>query len=245
MYNEHDQNQVKKIYRDRRRKKRKRRIRIFMLIIVVLGFWYYLSSDYSRITKIEISGNEQINQEEILKMSNIQSGIDKIIFLRSNQIEDLIHEITGIKDVNVKNHYNGKVTITVKEYETIAYFQENDQFFLINQNGEVIISQNTTNLHIDTLPKLENFNQKILESFAVEYAKLDEEVRGLISDITYNPKPSDEKRCEIILSTSLKLIVRYDDMVVQLKDDNLTKLINQNPNATSFDLNGKYCYITE
>ncbi|WP_222126639.1 cell division protein FtsQ/DivIB [Paenibacillus sp. 32O-W] len=97
---------------------------VFFLTVLAILFF---QSSISKISVIEISGNEMVPSEQIGQASNIQIG-DSFFLIDTHRTAELIRSLDMIEEVEITKNFPGEVTIKVKEYKRVAY--------QINADGE-------------------------------------------------------------------------------------------------------------
>ncbi|MBP1961386.1 cell division protein FtsQ/DivIB [Paenibacillus aceris] len=103
----------------RARTNRKLLIFLFIFFIIIL-FILFFQSSLSRISAIEVEGNELMASEAIGQASQIAVG-DRFFAFSSRSIEQRITSLPMIKSAVVKKHFPGVVHITVQEYPKVAF----------------------------------------------------------------------------------------------------------------------------
>lgn len=179
----------------KRRKKRDprkiiRALRNLLIIIAsVLALYYFTQSPFFALNKIEVKGNNQIPQNEIIQKSGLCLGIN-YFDIDTGLIERRLTSIPVIASVEVSKHLPDQMKIIVKEREPLALYCTQDSFVVIDDKGYCIekgISANNYNLPIitgleaDSLKPGEQVSkEKYLQSVL---AVLDDNVQQHISEI--------------------------------------------------------------
>jgi len=121
---------------------------VFLFILVI---FYFIIFSWFQISKINISGNDKINTEDIEKIAN--SVINKkiiplslfninsrsIFLLNKKKISDsIINNFPDIGQVNVTKKLPGSVEILIKERIQFSVFcNENNECFSMDDNGVI------------------------------------------------------------------------------------------------------------
>ncbi|MDQ1912995.1 FtsQ-type POTRA domain-containing protein [Paenibacillus sp. GD4] len=106
----------------------------FITLLLVLFF----QSTLSKITEVEISGQEHVSVGEIGQAAAVQPG-DHFFSVSSNEIESRIKSLRMIETVTVSKHFPGKIQIEVKEYPKVAYqFNESGQVEALLADASVV-----------------------------------------------------------------------------------------------------------
>lgn len=245
IYNEHDNNQVKAIYKKRRKKRRMRRIRLVGVILVIVLIVSFFISDLSKIQSIKITGNALLTSDEIVESLSIKVHQSFTFFNTSSGIKSDVEDVPFIKSAKVNKDLLGRVNIEVTETTPAGYASINNILYVFDDQGDVKEDKNNTLLqYVQRTPKLNNFDDDHLKQFIKEYVKIPSVVRNKISDINYAPAPGDDDRCEFYMNDGKVLYVRTSKMAQQLADDNYAKKIAQFPNYKYYDFVGKYVYVS-
>ena len=87
---------------------------LFILIFLNTGF--LLTSDYFRVSEIELSGNNELFQEtDFIKLALGQS----IWLINNDTFMDQTQQMPTIQSINIKKEYPNKITIELTEYDKI------------------------------------------------------------------------------------------------------------------------------
>ncbi|NOU95398.1 FtsQ-type POTRA domain-containing protein [Paenibacillus sp. LMG 31456] len=117
----------------------------FITLLCVLFF----QSSFSKVSSIEIQGQELLTAEAIGQASEVKAG-DHFFSVSSSKIEDHVKALKMVQSVNVSKHFPGVIRIEVKEYPKVAYqFGENNQPQAILADGSVITVSNGVNFVLD------------------------------------------------------------------------------------------------
>jgi cell division protein FtsQ len=92
---------------------------LFVFFIIVLVILFFQSS-LSRISEIQIEGNEMVASDVIGQAAAIHIG-DRFFATSGKTIEDRITSLKMIQSAGVKKHFPGVVHILVKEYPKVAF----------------------------------------------------------------------------------------------------------------------------
>ncbi|WNQ14217.1 FtsQ-type POTRA domain-containing protein [Paenibacillus aurantius] len=90
---------------------------VFFLIVFAILFF---QSSFSKITSIEIAGNDVVSSEQIGQASQAAVG-DQFFAVGSSVVEERVKALQTIESVQVTKSFPGKIRIEVKEYPRAAY----------------------------------------------------------------------------------------------------------------------------
>lgn len=244
IYNEHDENQVKKILKTKKKKKFKRRIKIFIVIVILILIVSYFMSDFSRVQSIKVSGNHCVETSLILDSISIDNK-SIYLFVDKEKVESDVEKLGLIKKVNVSCDLLGNVTIEIEEAELVAYCVIDKKTYVIDELGKVSETNDKKMIaDLQSTPQLLQFpDLKFLKSFAKEYIQISDIIKTQISDITYAPQKHDETRVEFLMDNGKKLYLRVEDMVSQLESFDYEAYMKKHKDKCIFSFEGKKLYL--
>lgn len=150
----------------------------FSILIIVAGLFYlFIFSPVFQIQEIRISGNEKVEKTNIENLIQNQI-ISNFKFLKTKSIwlinlkkinNSLLENFPQIAKVNLKRKFPNTLEVKIEEKKPIAIFCQNDNYFLIDEEGVVYEKVND-----------ERINQffKILDLTLIKEIELGERVIG-------------------------------------------------------------------
>lgn len=243
-YNEHDENQVHKLWKSKKKRKLKRRFKILMILVIFVLVGAYFVSDYSKIQSITIVGTHDVKKEDVLKTITINENSFHL-FVNTKKVAQEVKDMPLIKKANVSKDLLGHVKIEIEEAEKIAYCVIDKKTYIIDELGDVLETddqQMIASLH--ACPQLTQFKDvKFLKTFAKEYVKIPELVKNQTSDIVYSPLDSDPTRLKFIMDNGKLLYLRVEDMVKQLELFDYEAFMTAYSQYCEFSFEGKNVYM--
>lgn len=203
----------------RRKKKRvisvKKIIAVLLLLACLIGITYYLLT--MPIKNIYIKNNKIVNDNEIIKLANLEEYPSFLLTKKSDLIKK-IKKNKYIEDVKITKSFGNIITINVKEYESIA----------LTKNDEIILSNGMTldnTYELSDIPILINSidDEKVYKNFAKKFEKINKNILRQISEIEYSPVEVDAERFLLYMNdtnhvyitlTKIKKLNKYN----QIKD---------------------------
>ena len=214
------------------KKIKKRRLNIKRTLVVVLFIyilWHminYLVT--SRISHIEISGNNLIKDSEIIIKAKLKD-YPAIMKYSSKTIENNIKDINLIKNVRVRKKIGNIISIDIEEKKVLFYYLDTKKIVL---SDGTIFDNNIKNIY--GIPVLINsVDEEILINFSKDFVKLNDEIIYLINEIEYYPKYNinneiiNKERFKISMNDGNEVIVnvntvsvlnKYNDIYASLND---------------------------
>lgn len=245
-YNEHDENQVTKLFKKKKKKKIKRKIKILCFLLLLILIVYYFLSDFSKVKSIEIIGNDDVSSSLIEETSTLNNETI-YLFINKKKVENHIKNLPLIKKANVSYDLFGHVTIEIEESKKVAYCTIQKTTYVLDELGKVVETEDENIKEtLKSCPKLNGFlDLDFLKTFAKEYANVPELIKTQTSDIIYSPANADQSRIEFILDNGKKLIVRVDNMAKELSNFPYEAYMTIYENKCEFDFYGDNVYIRE
>lgn len=191
-------------------------ISLFSLIVIGLITYFILNKE---INNIYITGNSILSEQDILELIGFKDYW-KFYKIDNNKIEKRMKSSLLIKDIDVsKNLFSLKIELS--EYKILWYQEYNDSYML--SSGETI----SLSKKIFGIPTLINqIDEKYKMEFIDKIGKIDDDVFGKISEISYSPSDIDSERFLLYMNdknsvyinlSRLEYLNKYDDLLPQLE----------------------------
>ncbi|MBO8171141.1 MAG: FtsQ-type POTRA domain-containing protein [Bacillaceae bacterium] len=193
--------QSEHIPRIRKRHATKRTNRTFLLLIYLFFTTVlvilFLRSPLSKVSEIEITGNELLRDETILSASGLQPDMP-FFGIDTDEVEQQIEQLLAVDQANVDRDFPGRVRVEIQEYRNVA--------FLVGKNGRLLpLLENGKTLPADwdgviDRPIVTSFKRDdLLEQLASELKSLDRGVAAKISEIQHWPSDTDPYRLRLYM----------------------------------------------
>lgn len=157
------ENRTEKNIRKRKRRKKRYLLRFLLFVLLCIGVYYVLHLDYFNVNGIIVAGNKEVADEEILKLSELQTG-DNIFDIRPFFAERRIKKNLYIESVDVKRKLPDKIEIVVTECSGRAQFVMGKKYVVTDNDGRVLEIAG------------EERKATLIEGVEVEKAKLDKTI---------------------------------------------------------------------
>lgn len=143
--------------------------------------WFFLFSSHFNITSIEVSGGDQAYSEDIEDLAWKQAEKRSIIFGRQKNLilfdeNDFIRSLKSdynFKNLAVEKKLPGGIIIKLEEKEYSLAWQEADNYYYINEDGEIIYSVDLLEINGKEVPVVENLGGQRISGKAVNIGKDD------------------------------------------------------------------------
>ncbi len=245
-YNEHDVNQVRRIFNVRRKNKVKKRVKVAIVVFCFVIVGLYLYSDLSKVKTITVEGNSVVKTKQILDVIAIDNN-DFHFLVNTKKIKNSIKELPLIKKVSVKKTFFGDIKIDIEEADKIAYGIINKKIYLIDELGKVSYTDDKEVINdLKFTPQFVGFKSlDFLKTFAKEYLKIPDLVKNQTSDIIYEPEKSDTTRLKFIMINGKIMYLRVEDMAQQLNSIDYEAMMTEYKDRCVFSFEGKHIYTQE
>ncbi len=204
-------------------KKKKLKIFRLLLVILILGVIVFLVDLYlnTRIKNITINGTSYLSDDYIIYMAKLEN-YPSFYFTTTNSLEKRLKKSPYIKKVNIKKGFYHTLSINIVENKALFSYAVNNSIVLENKN-EVKVEAEIDNFRV---PRLMNYvpNTKY-KTLIKDILKINRDVLGKISEITYVPNDYDKDRFLLYMDdgnsvyltlTKFKMINYYNDVLTQL-----------------------------
>ena len=165
---------------------------IFVLLMITGTLWAlekFIRTDYFKIKKIEITGNNVSLKLDIIdKINNLKE--QNIAFINFSEIEKMLKNDIRIEKVEIKKNYPSKIFVNIEERKPYVYVKKGNQIFLADKElnlfglmsetlGEniPIVTYNDDNTQKDLKIILSKIESKELYDVISEIKKVDNEYR--------------------------------------------------------------------
>lgn len=140
---------------ERRQRIRNILLNIFLFITIAsLIFVIMFKSDFFRINNIQVIGNIELNEEDIIKHSQISIG-ENIFRLSKKDVEKNLKKLSYIKDVEIKRNLPANILINISEREEKALIKSISTYQIIDIEGYIL---KQTDVSDDNLPIILGLN---------------------------------------------------------------------------------------
>lgn len=186
--------------RIKRKKSSKNMVYLFIFTLFIIGFIYFIRSDYFSIKNINVQGALKVNEEEVLNVSGIKID-DNIFAFSASKVQDKIKQISNVKNASVVRIYPSSVKIIVTERVPYMIIFSGGFYYSIDKEGQVLSKDaqafNSTGVVVTgingiALEQGSAFNFLSLAATQTAYEILDylqnESLFDMVSEIYISPK---------------------------------------------------------
>lgn len=204
---------------------KKKKLRVFRLLLVILilgviSFLIYLYLD-TNIKNIIIKGTTYLNDDYIIELAQLDD-YPSFYYTTNHKIKTKLEKSPYIKEVEVKKSIGHIVTINIEENRILFDYAANNKLILENKK-EI---EKSEFINTQRVPRLMNYvPDKKYEKLIKGILKVDKDILGKVSEITYLPTDYDKDRFLLYMTdgnsvyitlTKLKMINYYNKVLTQL-----------------------------
>ncbi len=192
---------------------------IFLLVIVALVMLGYLIIN-TKTKNIIIKNSDYISDEDVITTARIED-YPPFYLINTKKIEKKLEKNPLIERVTIKRKFYHVLIINIKSNKPLFYYEAEKKVVL--HDGRKADSLNTINLRI---PRVMNYIPNTKYSSLIKHIKkIDEDILGKISEITYVPNEYDKDRFLLYMDdgntvyltlTKFKMINYYNKVLPQL-----------------------------
>ncbi|MDP2736805.1 MAG: cell division protein FtsQ/DivIB [bacterium] len=142
--------------------KNKSKLAIFAAIVVIsILIWLLFFSTLFKIQNIEVSGVKDslvVEIELIAKdlAENRLIGKNNLLLYNKNYLSEILNEKYYLDNLTIKRKFFHTLTINLREKQQVAVWRENEQYYYIDGDGNIINQTDPLNLNSSNYPLVEN-----------------------------------------------------------------------------------------
>ncbi|GAA4715597.1 cell division protein FtsQ/DivIB [Brevibacillus fulvus] len=200
-------------------KKRSNRKLLFILLLFFLAILVviFIRSPYSKVSEIQVYGNDTYTKEEIVKASGLNVGM-QFLNVWESQVRENLKSLKGISAVSLVRQFPGIIQLRVEEFDRVAYTTTSQgQRYPLLQNGEVLKQVDFSKRMLDRPLILQWNSPELLPQLAKALANISPAILGEISDISLTPTAYDKQRIILHMRDGNEVrsvLYKLDQMIV-------------------------------
>ncbi|WP_096154724.1 MULTISPECIES: cell division protein FtsQ/DivIB [Bacillus] len=203
--------------KEQRKQKANRRLIIYLsFFFILIIFIIYFQSPLSKVSAIQVIGNERVSEEEVIELSTIDNSTS---YWRVNEkeVSVAIKSHPEIKGVILKKKLPNTVEIIVEEHLRIAYIFDDGDYRPVLDNGKILIPQPDSTIPHDAPIMFYWKKHELLVSFIDELLKLPESVIYAISEIHHTPVENNNHLLTLYMNDGFEVRANIRDFSNKLK----------------------------
>ncbi|MDW8564744.1 cell division protein FtsQ/DivIB [Staphylococcus shinii] len=202
--------------REKRRKRQKQiQYSVFgVLLFIIILILIYMFTPLSKISSVEISGNDNTSKNTINKAINVKDNSRMYTYSITNA-QNKLEESTLIKSAEVKKHFPNKLTVKVSEKQIVALTKKKDNYVPVLEDGTELedYDGNAT----DNGPILEGFEKDKKEKIIQALSEMPAKVRGMIAEIKFDPQENAQNQIKLFTTDDIQILGNLNTIGKKMK----------------------------
>lgn len=205
--------------KEKRAKRRKRQKQIQysvfgVLLFIIILILIYMFTPLSKISSVEISGNDNTSKNQINKAINVKDNSRMYTYSTTNA-QNKLEESTLIKNAEVKKHFPNKLTVKVSEKQIVGLTKKKDKYVPVLEDGTELedYDGNAT----DNGPILEGFEKDKKEKIIQALSEMPAKVRGMIAEIKFNPQENAQNQIKLFTTDDIQILGNLNTIGKKMK----------------------------
>ncbi|PKI06017.1 cell division protein DivIB [Staphylococcus xylosus] len=205
--------------KEKRAKRRKRHKQIQysvfgVLLFIIILILIYMFTPLSKISSVEISGNNNTSKNTINKAINVKDNSRMYTYSTTNA-QNKLEESTLINRAEVKKHFPNKLTVKVSEKQIVALTKKKDKYVPVLEDGTELedYDGNAT----DNGPILEGFEKDKKEKIIQALSEMPAKVRGMIAEIKFDPQENAQNQIKLFTTDDIQILGNLNTIGKKMK----------------------------
>ncbi|OEK80469.1 cell division protein FtsQ/DivIB [Staphylococcus xylosus] len=205
--------------KEKRAKRRKRQKQIQysvfgVLLFIIILILIYMFTPLSKISSVEISGNNNTSKNTINKAINVKDNSRMYTYSTTNA-QNKLEESTLINSAEVKKHFPNKLTVKVSEKQIVALTKKKDKYVPVLEDGTELddYDGNAT----DNGPILEGFEKDKKEKIIQALSEMPAKVRGMIAEIKFDPQENAQNQIKLFTTDDIQILGKLNTIGKKMK----------------------------
>lgn len=205
--------------KEKRAKRRKRQKQIQysvfgVLLFIIILILIYMFTPLSKISSVEISGNNNTSKNTINKAINVKDNSRMYTYSTTNA-QNKLEESTLIDSAEVKKHFPNKLTVKVSEKQIVALTKKKDKYVPVLEDGTELedYDGNAT----DNGPILEGFEKDKKEKVIQALSEMPAKVRGMIAEIKFDPQENAQNQIKLFTTDDIQILGNLNTIGKKMK----------------------------
>ncbi|MDW8544471.1 FtsQ-type POTRA domain-containing protein [Staphylococcus sp. KG4-1] len=168
----------------------------------------------SKISSVEISGNDNTSKDAINRAINVKDNSRMYTYSTTNA-QNKLEESTLIKNAEVKKHFPNKLTVKVSEKKIVALTKKKDKYVPVLEDGTELedYDGNAT----DNGPILEGFEKDKKEKIIQALSEMPAKVRGMIAEIKLDPQENAQNQIKLFTTDDIQILGNLNTIGKKMK----------------------------
>ncbi|MFO7819707.1 MAG: FtsQ-type POTRA domain-containing protein [Halanaerobacter sp.] len=120
----------------------KSKLVILLLLLSIIGIVSFLNSNYFKVEKVHIRGNELLSDKYILKLCELEEEIN-IFNVQQEELANRLVDLPQVKGAVVQRNLPREIVIKIQERAPVAVISDNSSYLIIDKEGWILDTLNT------------------------------------------------------------------------------------------------------
>ncbi|MCE7786346.1 cell division protein DivIB [Staphylococcus xylosus] len=205
--------------KEKRAKRRKRQKQIQysvfgVLLFIIILILIYMFTPLSKISSVEISGNNNTSKNTINKAINVKDNSRMYTYSTTNA-QNKLEESTLINSAEVKKHFPNKLTVKVSEKQIVALTKKKDKYVPVLEDGTELEDYDGT--ATDNGPIIEGFEKDKKEKIIQALSEMPAKVRGMIAEIKFDPQENAQNQIKLFTTDDIQILGNLNTIGKKMK----------------------------
>ena len=188
------------------RRKKQKRIQytiITLLILIIVLILLYMFTPLSKISNVNVKGNNNVSTSKIKKELNVTSRSRMYIFSKNKAIRNL-KQNPLIKEVDIHKQLPNTLTVNVTEYQIVGLEKNKDKYVPIIEDSKELTEYKDEVSHDG--PIIDGFKGDKKTRIIKALSEMSPKVRNLIAEVSYAPTKNKQSRIKIFTNDNMQVI---------------------------------------
>ena len=188
------------------RRRRQRRIQytiITILILLIAIILIYMFSPLSKISHVNISGNQHVSTSQVNKILNVGNDSRMYTYSKRKAIDNLKGNPL-IKDAEISKKLPNTLNVTIHENSIVALVKVKDKYVPLLESGKTLKASD--DVKINDVPIIDGFKGDKEDDIIKALSEMSQTTRQYIAEVTYAPSKNKQNRIELYTTDGLQVI---------------------------------------
>ncbi|MBI45348.1 MAG: hypothetical protein CMG66_04190 [Candidatus Marinimicrobia bacterium] len=196
-------------------KKNKTKINTFFYILIILLInigisKYLLSIKAFNIDTIQISGNQYITNENLLRLIQNNTNNSNILNIKLKNLNSELQKDEFISHVKSYTKFPSSLTVEIEEITPLALFERNQKFYFMDQSKKIIEANYKAINHYINTPIITNLSNEKINLNNIRYLLIEILNHSNIVYEKLNEVQYLDENIILILDNNTKIILKND-----------------------------------
>lgn len=216
---------------------------IYLVSVAFVILSLYFLSPLSKQKNIQVTGNQQVTSEAIIKDSLISSK-DYALSTWLNKDGHAVHikaSSPWIKSVNIGYQFPNRFTIAVTEYTAVGYVKEGEQYHQVLSSGDVLSTPVATTALPESFMTINLSDKALIKKLVLQFGKVNQSIVSEIQTVDLTPSKVTNDLLTLTMTNGNKVLVPLSEIDIKLPY--YEKIAPQLTEASTIDMEvGIYSY---